>query len=459
MWKKFPHFFTGYVYTFTMQNKNIEKAMKELGFYSLRPVQEVANKKFKEGNSFAIQAETGSGKTLAFLYPSLQEIDENCGETQLLILSPTRELSIQTSNLAKKLATYAKIQVVSCIGGIPIDKQINSLRHNPQVVIGTPGRLLDLYKQGYLQVSNIKRLILDEADLIISTGQFDETKELLDKIHSPVALFSATITDKVKKFLPEDSELLYLDDSQIKEEIKTYYIQTEDKIDTLFQYFKTKEITSCIVFVSHKEVAMILAKKLKERNILCSAFSSNYNERKRLSVLKSFKEGKIRVLVATDAMARGMDIQDISDIIHYELPEDEETLIHRSGRTAHNTSSGTVVTLLNASDLETKVGKYCLSHFEPYEFSNKKVGNLTRTIEKEKEKKLQVTELLIRSGRKDKIRPKDIIGALCTVFPFEKIGTLEIQENYSTVTIFEKEVNINELCVKGKKRKVEIKKA
>ena len=109
--------------------------------------------------------------------------------------------------------------------------------------------------------------------------------------------------------------------------------------------------------------------------------------------------------------------------------------------------------------METKVGKYCLSHFEPYEFSNKKVGNLTRTIEKEKEKKLQVTELLIRSGRKDKIRPKDIIGALCTVFPFEKIGTLEIQENYSTVTIFEKEVNINELCVKGKKRKVEIKKA
>ena len=250
-----------------------------------------------------------------------------------------------------------------------------------------------------------------------------------------------------------------MNDSQIKEEIKTYYIQTEDKINALFQYFKTKEITSCIVFVSHKEVAMILAKKLKERNILCSAFSSNYNERKRLSVLKSFKEGKIRVLVATDAMARGMDIQDISDIIHYELPEDEETLIHRSGRTAHNTSSGTVVTLLNASDLETKVGKYCLSHFEPYEFSNKKVGNLTSTIEKEKEKKLQVTELLIRSGRKDKIRPKDIIGALCTVFPFEKIGTLEIQENYSTVTVFEKEVAINELCVKGKKRKVEIKKA
>ncbi len=437
----------------------IEKAMKELGYYELRPVQEISYQKFEENISFALQAKTGSGKTLAFLYPALKEIDEECNQTQLLIISPTRELAMQTSTLAKKLASYTRIPIVTCIGGIPISKHINSLKHRPLVVIGTPGRLLDLYEQGYLQVNSVKRLVLDEADQIISTGQYEETASLLNKVNANMSLYSATINDKVKRFISSDTQIISLDEAKVNEAISASYVETEDKLNTLFTYFKTKEITSCIVFVSHKESAMILTKELKQRNILCSAFSSIYNERKRLAVLKDFKEGKIRVLVATDALARGMDIQDVSDIVHYELPEDIETFIHRSGRTAHNTSSGNVLVLLNQSDLEHQVGKYCINNFEPYEFQTKKVGSLTKTIEKEKEKKTDVTKLLIRCGRKDKIRPKDIIGALCTVYPFEKIGTLDIQDNYSTVLIYEKDMTINELMIKGKRRKIEKTKA
>lgn len=437
----------------------IEKAMKELGYYELRPVQEISYQKFEENISFALQAKTGSGKTLAFLYPALKEIDEECNQTQLLIISPTRELAMQTSTLAKKLASYTRIPIVTCIGGIPISKQINSLKHRPLVVIGTPGRLLDLYEQGYLKVDSVKRLVLDEADQIISTGQYEETASLLNKVNANMSLYSATINDKVKRFISSDTQIISLDEAKVNEAISASYVETEDKLNTLFTYFKTKEITSCIVFVSHKESAMILTKELKQRNILCSAFSSIYNERKRLAVLKDFKEGKIRVLVATDALARGMDIQDVSDIVHYELPEDIETFIHRSGRTAHNTSSGNVLVLLNQSDLEHQVGKYCINNFEPYEFQTKKVGSLTKTIEKEKEKKTDVTKLLIRCGRKDKIRPKDIIGALCTVYPFEKIGTLDIQDNYSTVLIYEKDMAINELMIKGKRRKIEKTKA
>ena len=437
----------------------IEKAMKELGYYELRPVQEISYQKFEENISFALQAKTGSGKTLAFLYPALKEIDEECNQTQLLIISPTRELAMQTSTLAKKLASYTRIPIVTCIGGIPISKQINSLKHRPLVVIGTPGRLLDLHEQGYLKVDSVKRLVLDEADQIISTGQYEETASLLNKVNANMSLYSATINDKVKRFISSDTQIISLDEAKVNEAISASYVETEDKLNTLFTYFKTKEITSCIVFVSHKESAMILTKELKQRNILCSAFSSIYNERKRLAVLKDFKEGKIRVLVATDALARGMDIQDVSDIVHYELPEDIETFIHRSGRTAHNTSSGNVLVLLNQSDLEHQVGKYCINNFEPYEFQTKKVGSLTKTIEKEKEKKTDVTKLLIRCGRKDKIRPKDIIGALCTVYPFEKIGTLDIQDNYSTVLIYEKDMTINELMIKGKRRKIEKTKA
>ena len=442
-----------------MTNQAIEKAMKELGYYKLRPVQEISYQKFEENVSFALQAKTGSGKTLAFLYPALKEIDEECKETQLLIISPTRELAMQTSTFAKKLASFTRIPIVTCIGGIPISKQINSLKHRPLVVIGTPGRLLDLYEQGYLKVDGVKRLVLDEADQIISTGQYEETASLLNKVNAHMSLYSATINDKVKRFISSNTEIITLDEAKVNEAIRANYVETEDKLNTLFTYFKTKEITSCIVFVSHKESAMVLTKELKQRNILCSAFSSLYNERKRLSVLKDFKEGKIRVLVATDALARGMDIQDISDIIHYELPEDIETFIHRSGRTAHNKESGNVLVLLNQNDLDTQVGKYCIKNFEAYEFQTKKVGSLTKEIEKEKEKTTAVTKLLIRCGRKDKIRPKDIIGALCTIYPFEKIGTLDIQDNYSTVLIYEKDITLNALTIKGKRRKIEKTKA
>lgn len=442
-----------------MTNQAIEKAMKELGYYKLRPVQEISYQKFEENVSFALQAKTGSGKTLAFLYPALKEIDEECKETQLLIISPTRELAMQTSTLAKKLASFTRIPVVTCIGGIPISKQINSLKHRPLVVIGTPGRLLDLYEQGYLKVDGVKRLVLDEADQIISTGQYEETASLLNKVNANMSLYSATINDKVKRFISSDTEVITLDEAKVNEAIRANYVETEDKLNALFTYFKTKEITSCIVFVSHKESAMVLTKELKQRNILCSAFSSLYNERKRLSVLKDFKEGKIRVLVATDALARGMDIQDVSDIIHYELPEDIETFIHRSGRTAHNKESGNVFVLLNQNDLDTQVGKYCIKNFEAYEFQTKKVGSLTKEIEKEKDKTTAVTKLLIRCGRKDKIRPKDIIGALCTIYPFEKIGTLDIQDNYSTVLIYEKDITLNALTIKGKRRKIEKTKA
>ena len=442
-----------------MTNQAIEKAMKELGYYKLRPVQEISYQKFEENVSFVLQAKTGSGKTLAFLYPALKEIDEECKETQLLIISPTRELAMQTSTLAKKLASFTRIPIVTCIGGIPISKQINSLKHRPLVVIGTPGRLLDLYEQGYLKVDGVKRLVLDEADQIISTGQYEETASLLNKVNAHMSLYSATINDKVKRFISSNTEIITLDEAKVNEAIRANYVETEDKLNTLFTYFKTKEITSCIVFVSHKESAMFLTKELKQRNILCSAFSSLYNERKRLSVLKDFKEGKIRVLVATDALARGMDIQDVSDIIHYELPEDIETFIHRSGRTAHNKESGNVLVLLNQNDLDTQVGKYCIKNFEAYEFQTKKVGSLTKEIEKEKEKTTAVTKLLIRCGRKDKIRPKDIIGALCTIYPFEKIGTLDIQDNYSTVLIYEKDITLNALTIKGKRRKIEKTKA
>ena len=441
-----------------MLKKNLEKAMKEMGYYTLRPVQEIAYAKFKENTSFALQAKTGAGKTVAFVLPCLEQIDKTDANTQILMISPTRELALQTASKTKQLASYTTIPVITCIGGIPIDKQINALRHRPQVIIGTPGRLLDVYTQGYIHLDHVKRVILDEADQILSTGQQEETNTLLSYCHCPIALFSATITSKVKSFLPEGSETVYLDDSGINSSIETYYYQTEEKLHTLFHLLKTEDITSCIIFVSHKTMAAQLANTLKKRNILCAPFSSAYNERKRISVVNQFKKGELRVLVATDAMARGMDIQDVSHIIHYELPEDTETLIHRSGRTAHNNNEGTTIVLLNAHDTDTKVGKYCLENFMEYTVQDKKISTLTKTIEKEEEKRPQVTQLLIRCGRKDKIRPKDIIGALCTVIPFEKIGTLEIQDTYSIVTIHQKTMDLKQLKIKGKPRKIELRK-
>jgi superfamily II DNA/RNA helicase len=246
--------------------------------------------------------------------------------------------------------------------------------------------------------------------------------------------------------------------SCINNAIETYYVKTADKRKELLHLLKTLPITTAIVFTNYKNDANDLANLCQQSHILASAFSSFFEERKRIQILKAFEEGKIRVLIATDAAARGLDITEVSHIIHYDIPMNIETWIHRSGRTAHQGNNGITITIFDEKEPIKEVGQYILDNST---FYPERPGSTDLSVPyaKTSVKTTDTMELIIRAGRKDKIRPGDLIGALCTVYKFEEIGVLEIQDTYSTVTILKQDLSTlpASLSIKGRKRKIELK--
>ena len=417
-------------------------------------VQKAAIPAIMDGNSLFIQAKTGAGKTYAYLIPSVANVYPQSADTQILIIAPTRELAVQVNESAERICPFFNVHPVVCIGGLDIDRQINALRHRPHIIIGTPGRLNDLLQQGKIRLDHIRMLIMDEADQIISTGQKEEVHSLLRYIPHDVQMvaLSATSNPEVMQFLPQNTEKLILDENRVNERIDVKHIITDQRQETLLNLLKHLPVTTAIVFTNYKEDANQLSELLQKQGILSSAFSSYFEEKKRLSILKQFREGKIRVLVATDAAARGLDISDVSHIIHYDLPMDKETFIHRSGRSAHQGDNGT--TILMGKD-EQQIRAFT-TESTPLTLDESYICDLSVPYEK-KTVASDTLKIRIHAGRKDKIRPKDVIGALCTIMDFNDIGTLEIQDTFSSVILLKRDITLPQrITIKGKSRKLSI---
>ena len=435
-------------------NENIRKIFETTGFEEMSEVQKAAIPAIMDGNSLFIQAKTGAGKTYAYLIPSVANVYPQSPDTQILIIAPTRELAVQVNESAERICPFFNVHPVVCIGGLDIDRQINALRHRPHIIIGTPGRLNDLLQQGKIRLDHIRMLIMDEADQIISTGQKEEVHSLLRYIPHDVQMvaLSATSNPEVMQFLPQNTEKLILDENRVNERIDVKHIITDQRQETLLNFLKHLPITTAIVFTNYKEDANQLSELLQKQGILSSAFSSYFEEKKRLSILKQFREGKIRVLVATDAAARGLDISDVSHIIHYDLPMDKETFIHRSGRSAHQGDNGT--TILMGKD-EQQIRAFT-TESTPLTLDESYICDLSVPYEK-KTVASDTLKIRIHAGRKDKIRPKDVIGALCTIMDFNDIGTLEIQDTFSSVILLKRDITLPQrITIKGKSRKLSI---
>ena len=435
-------------------NENIRKIFETTGFEEMSEVQKAAIPAIMDGNSLFIQAKTGAGKTYAYLIPSVANVYPQSADTQILIIAPTRELAVQVNESAERICPFFNVHPVVCIGGLDIDRQINALRHRPHIIIGTPGRLNDLLQQGKIRLDHIRMLIMDEADQIISTGQKEEVHSLLRYIPHDVQMvaLSATSNPEVMQFLPQNTEKLILDENRVNERIDVKHIITDQRQETLLNLLKHLPVTTAIVFTNYKEDANQLSELLQKQGILSSAFSSYFEEKKRLSILKQFREGKIRVLVATDAAARGLDISDVSHIIHYDLPMDKETFIHRSGRSAHQGDNGT--TILMGKD-EQQIRAFT-TESTPLTLDESYICDLSVPYEK-KTVTSDTLKIRIHAGRKDKIRPKDVIGALCTIMDFNDIGTLEIQDTFSSVILLNKNISLPpRITIKGKSRKLSI---
>lgn len=435
-------------------NENISKIFETTGFTEMSEVQKQSIPAIAEGKNLFIQAKTGAGKTYAYLIPSVACVDPQSNDTQVLIIAPTRELAVQIGESAERICPHFNVHPVVCIGGLDIDRQINALRHRPHIIIGTPGRLNDLLQQERIRLNQLRMMIMDEADQIISTGQKEEVYSLLTHVPSGIQMvaLSATSHEEVMQFLPDNTKKLILDENRVNDRIDVRYVITENRQETLLHLLQHLPITTAIVFTNYKEDANQISELLENNRILSSAFSSYFEEKKRLSILKQFKEGKIRVLVATDAAARGLDISDVSHIIHYDLPMDVQTFIHRSGRSAHQGDTG--MTILMGMD-EQQISAYS-DTCTPLSIDETYVCDLSIPYEKQTISSNTLT-IRIHAGRKDKIRPKDVIGALCTIMDFNDIGTLEIQDTFSSVILLKRDITLPQrITIKGKSRKLSV---
>ena len=429
------------------------KALRELEYLPLLPVQEKALPVITAHHSLFLQAKTGSGKTAAYLIPVIEMTEPLESEIRTLIIAPTRELALQIHAETVRLAAYARIRTACLIGGEEERKQVNSLK-NCAIVTGTPGKLRDLAERGILDLSSLERVIFDEADQIHSPNQTADVEKLLTMIPEGQRIcVSATLNDRLKAYLPEQYETI-IEDKGWNDQIQSYYLLCRDRRKALWSFLKHTDIKTAIVFVRHRSEAGELASLMKKDGILASAFSAFYDEKTRRKILEQLKKGSIRVLCATDAAARGLDIRDVSHIIHYDLPEDIETLIHRSGRSGHRQDEGISVTLLQEGT-ENRVALYVLDHGRPWPVSDEHRFDLSTPLAKKQEAAVSVRTIRINAGKKDRIRPKDIAGALSSIMPFSAVGVIEIQETYTSVTILDPDVTLPEfISVKGKNRRI-----
>lgn len=337
----------------------IQKAILDLGFTTPSEVQSESIPHLMEGSDIIAMAPTGSGKTVAYAVPALQKIDAENNRIQALVLSPTRELTMQVHKEIEKLTKYNEdIKIVSIYGGQRIERQLDALKNRkPQIVIATPGRLMDHLKRGSIKLDNIKYVVLDEADEMLDMGFRDDISKILEDTNSErqTVLFSATmekdIMNLAKKFQKNPVILNVVDNSVNAPDIEQSYfeISEREKPELTARLLDLHNVNLAVVFCNTKSNVDMLVEKLKVRGFSTDALHGDMNQGQREKVMRGFKNGALKVLVATDVAGRGIDVKDVEAVFNYDLPRDDEDYVHRIGRTARAGSSGKAFSFITRS--------------------------------------------------------------------------------------------------------------
>ena len=320
----------------------ILQAIEKVGYEKPSPIQAKSIPLLLEGHDLLGQAQTGTGKTAAFALPMLANIDPDQDFTQLLVLAPTRELAIQVAEAFQVYASFSKkIRVLPVYGGQSYDNQIRQLKRGVQVVVGTPGRIIDHIKRKTLKLDQLRFLVLDEADEMLRMGFIDDVELILS--HAPAkrqtALFSATMPDQIKKisqkYLNNPKHVKIESKISTASTIRQRYVQVaaHHKLEALTRIFEVEEFEGVIVFVRTKTATLELADKLAARGYDVEALNGDIAQSARERTVERLKQGKIDILVATDVAARGLDVERVSHVINFDVPHDTESYVHRIGRT------------------------------------------------------------------------------------------------------------------------------
>ena len=336
------------------------RTVAEMGFDTATPIQAGAIPPALEGRDVIGQAHTGSGKTAAFGIPIIERLDPRAGPVQALILCPTRELAVQVHEELKRLATRHEVRSAAIYGGDAIGRQIQELRGGVHIVVATPGRLADLIQRRALNLDNVRIAVLDEADRMLDMGFAPDVERILRQCptNRQTMLFSATMPDWVRRIATR-----HMRDNAVTVEIsarpeiaagvRQLYLQTSwaDKTEALARILDQPEVTMALIFVETKRTADVLQAQLVRRGYGVGLLHGDLSQRERDRAMHQFRDSHVRCLIATNVAARGLDIDDISHVINYDVPSTPDEYLHRVGRTARAGRTGIAITLITPSEI------------------------------------------------------------------------------------------------------------
>ena len=431
---------------------NTNEILEKLGIEMNAMQNEAYDAMLHSRNDVVVLSPTGSGKTLAYLMPLVQLVDADSDEVQAVVITPGRELALQSAEVLKSMGSG--LRGMACYGGRPTMDEHRVLRQvKPQIIFGTPGRLNDHLEKRNILADDIKYLVIDEFDKCLEMGFQDEMSALIDKLPNINRhfLLSATEAEEIPHFLRRDKKakvtnISYLDsEEQVPDRIGIYQVNSpeKDKLESLKQLLLSLGDQSTIVFLNYRQSVERVDDFLRQQGFATSAFHGGLEQQEREDALYKFSNGSANVFVSTDLGSRGLDIPDIDNIIHYHIPETEDNYIHRVGRTARWDKQGRAFFLLSPGE-----------HLPEYVDSEVRIYEIPDTTGM-KPSEAKMATVYIGKGKKDKISKGDIVGFICKNANLQgkEIGKIDVKDRYSYVAVPRKKLRLVINSCKGVKIK------
>ena len=342
-------------------NENILRGVYSYGFEKPSAIQVSSIPKMIDGKDLIAQAQSGTGKTGAFSIGTLCKIDESLQRIQSIILVPTRELADQVTKVITDLSSYTEIKILKVVGGTNVNLCREELSKNPHIVVGTPGRILDMIRRRYLPTNDVKLLTFDEADEILSQGFKEDIHDIIQSVdkHSQICIFSATLPDEIleltDKFMNSPERVLVKKEALTLEGIQQFYVNVKHndwKYDVITDLYDTINVGQCIIYINNKQKIIEIYERLVADNFPVNYITGDRTGDERNTVMNDFRSGTLRILLSSDLLARGIDIQQLSLVINFDLPREKETYIHRIGRSGRYGRKGVAINLINDREVE-----------------------------------------------------------------------------------------------------------
>jgi ATP-independent RNA helicase DbpA len=402
--------------------------LKKLNISELNPMQKSVIETSESNNNLLILSPTGSGKTLAFILPLLQKINPDIAEIQALIIAPSRELALQIEGVLKQMKT--PFRTACFYGGHDYKSEVNTLKETPQILIGTPGRLVDHLYKGNINYGTINHLICDEFDKSLEYGFEKDIQKLLNDINvlKTVTLTSATHAIDVPDFIPFDN-FKKIDFLHTQKASKFSYqivrANDTDKAECLHHLLCELNNEPAIVFCNHRDAVDRIGELLEESGMVFSAYHGGLKQDEREKALFKLKSGSVNIMLSTDLGSRGLDIEGIKHIIHYQLPHSEDAYIHRNGRTARVNEEGNIYFVLSEDD-------YLPDFIDSKNITEKQLSEDFFIPEPPK-----YETIFINAGKKNRINKVDIVGTFCQKGKLDKqdLGLIEVKDYFSVVAV------------------------